>query len=155
MLFKVPCTVFVSDVLCQLFVGELLLIACVILVGLFALQHCGTHRVAFIFAPIVIIWLVSIFSIGLYNTIHWNPKIVRALSPHYIIKFFSETGKDGWISLGGVLLSITGMLDLEIVRILSGMHDIFNGLLVQLIFVNLVELKWYILFIKSKWFSLP
>uniref|UniRef100_A0A2N9I167 Potassium transporter n=1 Tax=Fagus sylvatica TaxID=28930 RepID=A0A2N9I167_FAGSY len=88
--------------------GELLLIACVILVGLFALQHCGTHRVAFIFAPIVIIWLVSIFSIGLYNTIHWNPKIVRALSPHYIIKFFSETGKDGWISLGGVLLSITG-----------------------------------------------
>jgi KUP system potassium uptake protein len=91
------------------------LIACVILVGLFALQHCGTHRVSFMFAPIVTIWLVSIFSIGLYNTIHWNPKIVRAFSPHYIIKFFSETGKDGWISLGGILLSITGMLDLRIV----------------------------------------
>ncbi|KAM1111669.1 hypothetical protein ACFX2I_044655 [Malus domestica] len=88
--------------------GELLLLACVILVGLFALQHCGTHRVAFLFAPIVIIWLISIFSVGLYNTIHWNPAVVRALSPHYIIKFFRETGKDGWISLGGVLLSITG-----------------------------------------------
>ncbi|KAF5725599.1 potassium transporter 4 [Tripterygium wilfordii] len=88
--------------------GEVLLLACVILVGLFALQHCGTHRVAFVFAPIVIIWLLSIFSIGLYNTIHWNPKIVYALSPHYIIKFFRKTGKDGWISLGGVLLSITG-----------------------------------------------
>ncbi|KAL5581488.1 hypothetical protein UlMin_013930 [Ulmus minor] len=88
--------------------GELLLIACVILVGLFALQHCGTHRVAFLFAPIVIIWLISIFSIGLYNTIHWNPRIVQAFSPYYIIKFFSETGKDGWISLGGILLSITG-----------------------------------------------
>ncbi|KAG6715549.1 hypothetical protein I3843_04G000500 [Carya illinoinensis] len=88
--------------------GEVLLIACVILVGLFALQHCGTHKVAFIFAPVVIIWLVSIFSIGLYNTLHWNPKIVRAFSPHYIIKFFSENGKDGWISLGGILLSITG-----------------------------------------------
>lgn len=88
--------------------GELLLIACVILVGLFALQHFGTHRVAFMFAPVVIIWLVSIFSIGLYNTISWNPKVVRALSPHYIIKFFRETGKDGWISLGGILLSITG-----------------------------------------------
>ncbi|XP_021822984.1 potassium transporter 4 [Prunus avium] len=88
--------------------GELLLLACVILVGLFALQHCGTHRVAFLFAPIVIIWLISIFAIGLYNTIHWNPAIVRALSPYYIVKFFRETGKDGWISLGGILLSITG-----------------------------------------------
>nr|XP_048336852.1 potassium transporter 4 isoform X3 [Ziziphus jujuba var. spinosa] len=88
--------------------GELLLLACVILVGLFALQHCGTHRVAFLFAPIVLIWLISIFSIGLYNTIHWNPKIVYAFSPHYIIKFFRQTGKDGWISLGGILLSITG-----------------------------------------------
>ncbi|XVF13818.1 hypothetical protein REPUB_Repub09cG0000900 [Reevesia pubescens] len=88
--------------------GELLLLACVILVGLFALQHFGTHRVAFMFAPIVIIWLVSIFSIGLYNIIRWNPKIVCAISPYYIIKFFQETGKDGWISLGGILLSITG-----------------------------------------------
>ncbi|XP_065865539.1 potassium transporter 4 isoform X2 [Euphorbia lathyris] len=88
--------------------GELVLLACIILVGLFALQHFGTHRVAIVFAPIVIIWLVSIFSIGLYNIIYWNPKIVRALSPHYIIRFFSETGSDGWISLGGVLLSVTG-----------------------------------------------
>ncbi|KAJ4959925.1 hypothetical protein NE237_019835 [Protea cynaroides] len=88
--------------------GEILLIACIVLVGLFALQHFGTHRVAFIFAPIVIIWLISIFSIGLYNTIHWNPRIVSAISPYYIIKFFRETGKHGWISLGGILLSITG-----------------------------------------------
>ncbi|XP_039047219.1 potassium transporter 4-like [Hibiscus syriacus] len=88
--------------------GELVVLACVILVGLFALQHVGTHRVAFMFAPVVIIWLVSIFSIGLYNIIHWNPKIVHAISPYYIIKFFRETGKDGWISLGGILLSVTG-----------------------------------------------
>ncbi|PKI54215.1 hypothetical protein CRG98_025395 [Punica granatum] len=74
--------------------GECLLISCVIIVGLFALQHCGTHRVAFVFAPIVIIWLFSIFSIGLYNTIHWNPKIVRALSPYYVVKFFKETGTE-------------------------------------------------------------
>jgi len=98
----------------MLFAGELVLLACVILVGLFALQHCGTHKVAFMFAPIVIIWLVSIFSVGLYNTIHWNPKIVRAISPHYIIKFFCKTGKEGWVSLGGILLCITGMLVLDL-----------------------------------------
>uniref|UniRef100_A0A162A9W9 Potassium transporter n=1 Tax=Daucus carota subsp. sativus TaxID=79200 RepID=A0A162A9W9_DAUCS len=88
--------------------GQVLVIACVVLVGLFALQHVGTHRLAFAFAPIVLIWLVSIFSIGLYNIIHWNPKIVSAISPHYIITFFKETGTEGWISLGGILLSITG-----------------------------------------------
>ncbi|CAN4125196.1 unnamed protein product [Withania somnifera] len=88
--------------------GGVLVLSCIILVGLFALQHSGTHRVGFLFAPIVTIWLISIFLIGLYNTIFWNPEIVSALSPYYIIKFFKETGKDGWVSLGGVLLSIAG-----------------------------------------------
>ncbi|XP_039069618.1 potassium transporter 4-like [Hibiscus syriacus] len=88
--------------------GVLLLIDCVILVSLFALQHIGTHRVSFMFAPIVLLWLTSIFCVGLYNIIHWNPHILKAISPFYIIKFFKETGKDGWISLGGILLSVTG-----------------------------------------------
>jgi KUP system potassium uptake protein len=88
--------------------GEVVIISCVVLVGLFALQHRGTHKVAFLFAPIVIIWLLCIAVIGVYNTIHWNHRIYQALSPHYIVKFFKLTGKDGWISLGGILLSITG-----------------------------------------------
>ncbi|KAL5983867.1 Potassium transporter 7 [Asimina triloba] len=70
--------------------------------------HCGTHKVAFIFAPVVVIWLFSIAVIGLYNIIHWNPRVFHALSPLYVVKFFRQTGKDGWVSLGGVLLCITG-----------------------------------------------
>nr|CAB3455280.1 unnamed protein product [Digitaria exilis] len=88
--------------------GWILFIACVVLVGLFALQHRGTHRVAFMFAPIVMLWLFTIGAIGVYNIIHWNPRILVALSPHYIVKFFKTTGRDGWMSLGGVLLAITG-----------------------------------------------
>ncbi|PSS11356.1 Potassium transporter like, partial [Actinidia chinensis var. chinensis] len=83
-------------------------IACAVLVGLFAMQHRGTHKVAFLFAPIVLLWLLSIAAVGIYNTIHWNPKIYRALSPYYIYQFFRETGKDGLLSLGGILLCITG-----------------------------------------------
>jgi len=56
------------------------------------------------FAPIVVLWLLSIGIIGLYNIIRWNPRICLALSPHYIVKYFKTTGKDGWIALGGVLL---------------------------------------------------
>ena len=101
-----------------LFPVEVVLIACVILVGLFALQHYGTHKVAFVFAPVVIIWLAAIFSIGLYNIIYWNPKIFHAISPHYLIKFFIKTGKEGWISLGGMLLCITGMSALNLPEVI-------------------------------------
>lgn len=83
-------------------------LACIILIGLFALQHFGTHRVAFIFAPIVIAWLFCIFAVGIYNVVYWNPSILRALSPYYAYKFFRNNGKDKWISLGGILLCITG-----------------------------------------------
>ncbi|XP_059666685.1 probable potassium transporter 13 [Cornus florida] len=83
-------------------------IACVILVGLFALQHYGTDRVGFLFAPIVIAWLVFISGVGIYNIIHWNPRVVCALSPYYVYNFFKKAGKDGWTSLGGVVLCVTG-----------------------------------------------
>lgn len=84
------------------------IIACIILVAIFSVQRYGTHRVAFIFAPISTAWLLSISSIGVYNTIKWNPRIVSALSPVYMYKFLRSTGVEGWVSLGGVVLSITG-----------------------------------------------
>ncbi|KAM0841010.1 hypothetical protein ACQ4PT_059296 [Festuca glaucescens] len=87
---------------------SVVLLSCIVLVGLFSLQHRGTQKVAFMFAPIVIIWLFCIGGIGLYNIVHWNPRIYQALSPYYIIKFFRTTGTDGWIALGGILLSMTG-----------------------------------------------
>ncbi|KAK9277628.1 hypothetical protein L1049_007174 [Liquidambar formosana] len=88
--------------------STVVVISCAVLVGLFALQHRGTHKVAFLFAPVVFVWLLSIAAIGIYNVIEWNPRIYQALSPYYIYKFFRDTGKDGWISLGGILLCITG-----------------------------------------------
>ncbi|KAK1612506.1 hypothetical protein QYE76_036179 [Lolium multiflorum] len=84
------------------------LVACIVLVGLFALQHYGTHRVGFLFAPILISWLACIGGIGIYNLLKWNPSVVRALSPYYIYNFFRKAGKDGWSSLGGIVLCITG-----------------------------------------------
>lgn len=84
-------------------------VACLILVALFALQHYGTHRVGFLFAPIVITWLLCISVIGVYNIFHWNPHVYQALSPYYMYKFLKKTQRGGWMSLGGILLCITGM----------------------------------------------
>ncbi|BAF22551.1 probable potassium transporter 9 [Oryza sativa Japonica Group] len=83
-------------------------ITCVILVFLFALQHYGTHRVGFLFAPIVLAWLICMSMLGLYNIIHWNPQVYRALNPYYMLKFLRKTKKSGWMSLGGILLCMTG-----------------------------------------------
>ncbi|XP_044479073.1 potassium transporter 8-like isoform X3 [Mangifera indica] len=83
-------------------------VACAILVFLFALQHYGTHRVGFLFAPVVITWLLCISAIGVYNIFYWNPHVYEALSPHYMYKFLKKTQKGGWMSLGGILLCITG-----------------------------------------------
>ncbi|GAV72570.1 K_trans domain-containing protein [Cephalotus follicularis] len=83
-------------------------IVCAILVFLFALQHYGTHRVGFLFAPVVIVWLLCISAIGVYNIVHWNPHVYQALSPYYMYNFMRKTQKGGWMSLGGILLCITG-----------------------------------------------
>ncbi|XP_011003896.1 PREDICTED: potassium transporter 1 isoform X2 [Populus euphratica] len=85
------------------------IISCVILVGLFSLQHHGTNRVAFLFAPIVTAWLLCISSIGIYNIFRWNRHVFCAISPVYMLKFLKNTGTEGWVSLGGVVLSITGV----------------------------------------------
>ncbi|XP_011086542.1 potassium transporter 6 isoform X2 [Sesamum indicum] len=83
-------------------------VACIILIALFALQHYGTHRVGFLFAPVVITWLFCISAIGVYNIFHWNPHVYQALSPHHMYKFLKKTQRGGWMSLGGILLCITG-----------------------------------------------
>ncbi|CAN6873157.1 unnamed protein product [Brassica oleracea] len=83
-------------------------VVCAILILLFSLQHYGTHRLGFLFAPIVLAWLLCISTIGVYNIFHWNPHVYKALSPYYIYKFLKKTRQRGWMSLGGILLCITG-----------------------------------------------
>lgn len=92
-----------------LFADAVIPITCFILVCLFALQHYGTHRVGFFFAPIILVWLLCLSGLGLYNIFHWNRHIYKALSPYYMLKFFKKTKRGGWMSLGGILLCITGM----------------------------------------------
>lgn len=89
-------------------------ITCFIIACLFALQHYGTHRVGFLFAPVVLVWLFCISTLGVYNIIHWNPQVYRALSPYYMYIFLKKTKKSGWMSLGGILLCITGNQNYQI-----------------------------------------
>uniref|UniRef100_A0A5B7BUM9 Potassium transporter n=1 Tax=Davidia involucrata TaxID=16924 RepID=A0A5B7BUM9_DAVIN len=84
------------------------LVAVVILVGLFSMQHYGTDRVGWLFAPVVLLWFLLIGGIGIFNIWKYDCSVLRAFSPVYIYHYFRRGGKDGWTSLGGIMLSITG-----------------------------------------------
>ena len=79
-----------------------------ILVCLFSAQRFGTDKVGYTFAPIICIWFAFIGGIGVFNFIKFDPTVVKALNPGYIIEYFERNKKEAWISLGGIVLAITG-----------------------------------------------
>ncbi|KAJ6719039.1 OSMOTIC STRESS POTASSIUM TRANSPORTER [Salix purpurea] len=79
-----------------------------VLVVLFLLQKFGTSRVSFMFSPIMGAWTLCTPLVGIYSIIQHYPSIFKALSPHYIFRFFWRNGKEGWLLLGGTVLCITG-----------------------------------------------
>ncbi|XP_044477228.1 potassium transporter 25-like [Mangifera indica] len=83
-------------------------LACAILVCLFTLQHYGTHKIGFIFAPVIILWLFFIGGVGFYNILHCNPHIFYAISPTYLYRFVKKIDKDSWSSLRSILLCVAG-----------------------------------------------
>ncbi|KAL0737999.1 hypothetical protein Bca4012_014209 [Brassica carinata] len=72
------------------------------------MQHYGTDKVGWLFAPIVLIWFLFIGATGIYNICKHDTSVLKAFSPTYLYFYFKRRGRDGWISLGGILLSITG-----------------------------------------------
>ncbi|KAG2667733.1 hypothetical protein I3760_15G129000 [Carya illinoinensis] len=83
--------------------------ACAILVCLFMLQHYGTHNIAFMFAPIISIWLLFISAVGIYNIFYWNKRIILAISPVYMYRFVQNIGVKSWRSLGSIILCLAGL----------------------------------------------
>ncbi|KAI4371215.1 hypothetical protein MLD38_019478 [Melastoma candidum] len=83
-------------------------VAVIILVALFSMQHCGTDKVGWLFAPIVLLWFIVIGSIGIFNICKYDRRVLRAFSPVYMWRYFKKLGRDGWTSLGGIMLCITG-----------------------------------------------
>ncbi|KAM5563977.1 potassium transporter 5 [Rosa sericea] len=79
-----------------------------ILVCLFMVQRFGTDKVGYSFAPIICVWFTFIGGIGVYNFFKYDPTVLKALNPRYIVDYFRRNKGDAWISLGGIVLAITG-----------------------------------------------
>jgi len=74
---------------------------------LFSIQRFGTHSVGRVFGPVMAIWFVVIGLAGA-NRVVAHPAIVKALSPHYGVEFFTAHPGIAFISLAAIVLTITG-----------------------------------------------
>ena len=82
-------------------------IALVVLVGLFLMQRHGTGRVGRIFGPVMLCWFAILAVLGIKGiTLH--PEILRALDPRWAARFIADAPLVGWLSLGAVVLAVTG-----------------------------------------------
>ncbi|KAL5577433.1 hypothetical protein UlMin_019132 [Ulmus minor] len=84
------------------------LVAVLIIVMLFSMQHYGIDKVGWLFAPVVLLWFLLIGGIGMYNIWKYDSSVLKAFSPVYIYRYFKRGKKESWTSLGGIMLSITG-----------------------------------------------
>lgn len=82
-------------------------IACFVLVALFALQRFGTHKIGFLFSPIILLWCLSLAAIGIYNIV-LNPKSLLAFNPRFMWEFIGRNGFEGIKMFGGTVLALTG-----------------------------------------------
>jgi KUP system potassium uptake protein len=78
-----------------------------VLVGLFLFQSQGTGPVGKLFGPIMILWFVTLGSLGVISIVQ-TPAVLTAFSPLHGLAYFQTHGFTGLIILGAVVLAVTG-----------------------------------------------
>ena len=78
-----------------------------ILVALFLLQRRGTGAVGWLFGPVVLIWFGAIGVLGA-SEVFQHPGVLQGLSPVWGARFMIDHGVAAFLTLGGVVLAVTG-----------------------------------------------
>ena len=78
-----------------------------ILAGLFAIQRYGTGAVGWLFGPVILVWFVVIAVLGTRQVVA-HPGVLEALSPTYGASFIVDHGVYAFLTLGAVVLALTG-----------------------------------------------
>ncbi len=82
-------------------------ITIVILIALFAIQSRGTETVGKFFGPVMIVWFVTLGTLGIYGILH-EPSVLAAINPWHALEFFVRNHWTGFVVLGAVFLVVTG-----------------------------------------------
>ncbi|RZU37076.1 KUP system potassium uptake protein [Fluviicoccus keumensis] len=78
-----------------------------VLFTLFFIQRHGTGSVGKLFGPIMLIWFATLGGLGLYN-IHNHPEVLQMVNPLWAVSFLTEHPGTSFITLGAVVLTVTG-----------------------------------------------
>ncbi|WP_324016794.1 potassium transporter Kup [Aeromonas hydrophila] len=78
-----------------------------VLVILFGAQHYGTAGIGRLFGPIMLLWFGVLAALGAYE-IAQNPAILQAVNPLYALDFMVNRPGIAFITLGAVVLCVTG-----------------------------------------------
>ena len=79
----------------------------IVLVILFAFQRKGTAGIGALFGPIMGVWFATLALLGVLNILH-EPHVMQSLNPMHAIAFMVSNPWLGFLSLGGVVLALTG-----------------------------------------------
>ena len=82
-------------------------IACVILAGLFWVQHKGTKNIGGVFGPVMLVWFATIALLGAWH-ISTFPSVLRALNPAWGLALLRQSPVAISALLGAIVLAITG-----------------------------------------------
>ena len=82
-------------------------ITLVIAVALFAIQHRGTGTVGRYFGPVMLLWFAAIAVLGAVNVVA-RPGVLAAVSPTYAFAMIAADPLRAFLTLGTVVLTITG-----------------------------------------------
>ncbi|HET8731362.1 MAG TPA: potassium transporter Kup [Moraxellaceae bacterium] len=78
-----------------------------VLITLFVIQRHGTGSVGRLFGPVMVLWFAALTALGVYN-IQRNPHVLQAVNPAWALDFVAAHGFVAFITLGAVVLTITG-----------------------------------------------
>ncbi|MGL4924417.1 potassium transporter Kup [Aeromonas sp. 30P] len=82
-------------------------ITLIVLVTLFGAQHYGTAGIGKLFGPIMLLWFSVLALLGTIEIMQ-NPTILQAINPRYAIDFIIDRPGIAFITLGAVVLCVTG-----------------------------------------------
>ncbi len=78
-----------------------------ILIGLFAMQSRGTAQIGKLFGPVMVIWFLILAVFGMASIVR-APQILAAVNPWYAFTLFAREPWTAFVSLGSVVLAVTG-----------------------------------------------
>ena len=82
-------------------------LALVILVGVFLLQPVGSGRIGAAYGPVMLVWF-SVLGVSGLASLARDPQVVEALSPTWGLSFLAAHPRTGFLTLGAIVLVVTG-----------------------------------------------